>query len=207
MSISSRVHLVATTAATLFLSLALALPAIASDAYRFEMIVFERPSSASSEQLQRTGEGHEPRQTTAPLASRAVDQRKLGNISYTLKRRGARVLEHVAWVQTPGGRNSNTWYRIGDGRLEGAIRVTRGRFLHVDADLLLHDLDGEQPIHVQLYRRMRSDELHYLDHPRVGIVIRADRVAVEPSPDPTGGGDATAGEPRPAEPQSPPRPS
>jgi hypothetical protein len=192
--------------ATLLLALAITLPAIASDAYRFEMIVFERPTSATAEQFERTDETYEPRITTARLDSRAVGERELGNISYTLKRRGARVHEHIAWVQKPGSRNSDTWYRIGNDRLSGAIRVTRGRFLHVDADLLLSDLGGDQPIHVQLYRRMRSDELHYIDHPRVGIVIRADRVGNESTPDPTDSGDATAGEPRPAEPQAVPQP-
>jgi hypothetical protein len=191
--------------ATLFLFLTAALPATASDLYRFEMIVFERPHTSSSEEMARAAENHEPRSTKDRLASRSIEERKLGNISYTLRQKGVRIHEHVAWVQTPDGRNSDVWYRIGNDRLDGAIRVTRGRFLHVDADILLYD-GAEPPIHAQLYRRMRSDELHYIDHPRVGIVIRADRVENDAA-DPVDSGDETAGEPRPAEPRTVPQPS
>jgi len=34
------------------------------------------------------------------------------------------------------------------------------------------------PYRVQLHRRMRSGETHYVDHPRLGILIRSERVAV-----------------------------
>ena len=49
----------------------------------------------------------------------------------------------------------------------------------------------------RLYRRMRSDELHYLDHPKLGIVVRADRLKPQAEPDTA---DASGGETKPAEP-------
>ena len=44
---------------------------------------------------------------------------------------------------------------------------------------------------------MRSDELHYLDHPKLGIVVRDDRLKPQAEPDTA---DASGGEPKPAEP-------
>ena len=167
------------------------------DAYRFEMVIFERPNAATVE-----FRAEEPGELDAGLShgrlnALAVGGRKLGGVAYTLRKKGMIVHEHLAWVQKPGGRNSQRWYSVGDGRLSGLVRVTRGRFLHIDADLLLRDVNTAQPLRATLYRRMRSDELHYLDHPKLGIVIRADRLKPRVEPD---AADGNGGEPKPAEP-------
>jgi hypothetical protein len=84
--------------------------------------------------------------------------------------------------------------------LEGTVGVTLGRFLHFRADLFFHApglglapvavaLDGNgvarvdplptlKPAYMALSesRRMRSDEVHYLDHPKLGLVVRIDPV-------------------------------
>ena len=78
--------------------------------------------------------------------------------------------------------------------LEGVLRVTLSRFLHLEAELSYREktpalvdsdnpfsvLDDEQAnlqkesvIHLkQKRRRMRSSELHYVDHPVLGILIQ-----------------------------------
>ncbi len=64
----------------------------------------------------------------------------------------------------------------------GLIRVYRERFLHAVIDLRLHwravgrDFDADEQIRAPLHRmsehrRMRSGELHYLDHPAMGVLI------------------------------------
>jgi hypothetical protein len=89
-------------------------------------------------------------------------------------------------------------------QLEGTIDVTIGRFLHLHANLWRHtpglgmellDLPvesidgGPEPLQMwmlnaQRYvalnesRRMRSGELHYLDHPHFGVLVRIDPVAL-----------------------------
>ena len=77
--------------------------------------------------------------------------------------------------------------------LSGGLRVSRERFLHVETDfrwlepgrdeqapraaLASAALDDLEPVVVmQERRRMRGDELHYLDHPRLGMLIRVKRV-------------------------------
>jgi hypothetical protein len=78
--------------------------------------------------------------------------------------------------------------------LEGILRVTLARYLHLEAELRLRDklpettsdnpfevLDNETPvadmekqgiIHLKQHRRrIRSKELHYIDHPVLGILL------------------------------------
>ena len=90
--------------------------------------------------------------------------------------------------------------------LSGSVEVTLGRYLHFQARLnYLAPALGTQPYQVALSpqgtstpagperseqlqqrgfmtlaqsRRMRSEELHYIDHPKLGIVVRIDPVTV-----------------------------
>jgi hypothetical protein len=91
-----------------------------------------------------------------------------------------------------------------DHELVGSVGVTLGRYLHFNADLFFHGpglglapaeavmrgtgesllLPATAPpakaVYMQLSesRRMRSEELHYLDHPKLGLVVRIDPVTV-----------------------------
>lgn len=77
--------------------------------------------------------------------------------------------------------------------LSGWVRIARERYLHVHLDLRwvdpgrsdsgpldqLHGVfieDMEPVVVMQDQRRMRSGELHYIDHPVLGLVVRVDRV-------------------------------
>ncbi len=84
-------------------------------------------------------------------------------------------------------------------RLDGTVTVTLGRFLHLHPRLVLTEspddegavdvgqadtlvplwMDEEQRLQRYVLdesRRMRSNELHYIDHPRFGILVRIDRM-------------------------------
>jgi hypothetical protein len=182
----------------------------ASDAYIFEMVVFERPGTGNEFWPADPG-NPDPglaRDSLGAGGTLPAASRTLGPIAYTLRQRGMSVLWHGAWRETPGPRNSPSWHWIDAGRISGLVRLTRGRFLHLETDLLLRDAASAQTYRARHYRRMRSDELHYVDHPKVGIVIQARRVPSSATPAPADGG-GTDGEPRPAEPASnePPAPS
>ncbi len=82
----------------------------------------------------------------------------------------------------------------GFAKLEGFVSVTVGRYLHVAPTLWYHaDTLGMQPIALPASahaipgtgdgymalkesRRMRSGELHYIDHPKIGVLVRIDPV-------------------------------
>lgn len=81
-------------------------------------------------------------------------------------------------------------------QLEGRIKISVKRYLHVDFDLVLRRLTtptttneatltalspSYQAYRMQAHRRMRSKELHYIDHPLMGILIIARRYEI---PDP-----------------------
>lgn len=57
--------------------------------------------------------------------------------------------------------------------VDGTVALHLGRFLHLGADLLL-TVGGETPKAWRLReeRRMRSDELHHLDSPRLGVLVK-----------------------------------
>lgn len=104
--------------------------------------------------------------------------RTLGPVAYTLSRKaGYPVLAHVKWrqvVRAPGeavplalarvmGEESETL----PAGLEGDVKVSVSRYLHLETDLRL--VEGEVYA-LQQQRRMRSGELHYLDHPHLGLL-------------------------------------
>ncbi|MBA2409171.1 MAG: hypothetical protein H0V62_05175 [Gammaproteobacteria bacterium] len=98
--------------------------------------------------------------------------------------------------------------------LDGTVKVALGQYLHVYTDLVYREpvttTQGAQPVErsrptasalfeyrVQNQRRMRSRELHYLDHPLVGVLIKitpseeqpeAPESDVAPEPEPGGAG-------------------
>jgi hypothetical protein len=114
------------------------------------------------------------------------------------------VVWHGAWQQPVPPRNEplpilfQAGPRIGDRfTYEGTLAVTLGRFLHLHASLWRESHEngvlphgsfdtGLAPQraaagryeHLDEQRRMRSTELHYIDHPRFGLLVRIDPVSV-----------------------------
>ena len=160
------------------------------DPYDIEIVIFEYPNSDGDEawpedpgQPDLTGAvgdlmpGGLPGQHALRLPE---DAKQLGPVAYTLNRRGLSVRAHEAWRLDVQDRDTPAWYLIGDQRLYGLIQVSKGRFLHLNTDLILKP-DDQQLFRIQLHRRMRNGELHYLDHPKAGIIIRTARVELERS--------------------------
>jgi hypothetical protein len=90
-----------------------------------------------------------------------------------LTRDGFTVHAHQRWRQATPPRNTDNWYRIGDDQLYGLVRVNLGRYLHFATDLVFSDRETGLAHPIRLNRRMRSEELQYIDHPRVGILLTA----------------------------------
>ena len=121
---------------------------------------------------------------------------QLEAVSYTLRRsRGYSPALHLAWRQPIGTARSARplylqWPAGGSGlpEIQGLIELSLNRYLHVDVNFLWNDAPGRragdampvtgrrwEPIRFQASRRMRSGELHYLDHPRMGMLIEIRR--------------------------------
>ncbi len=57
--------------------------------------------------------------------------------------------------------------------LDGTLTLTRSRYLHLAVDLIYTDPKTGLAMQLKESRRMRSGELHYLDHPRFGVLVQA----------------------------------
>ncbi|MCF6281619.1 MAG: peptidoglycan binding protein CsiV [Candidatus Polarisedimenticolaceae bacterium] len=85
-------------------------------------------------------------------------------------------------------------------QLEGSIKISIKRYLHIDIDMVLRRLitplstpteertlttlsPHYQAYRMQMHRRMRSKELHYLDHPLMSILIIARRYEIPQATD------------------------
>ncbi|TVT48613.1 MAG: hypothetical protein FHK82_17650 [Sedimenticola thiotaurini] len=112
-------------------------------------------------------------------------------------------LFHKAWRQPVDPPNSAKPIHLGaeqgDGLplapFEGLIKISVNRYLHVELDLLLRravsintTLNSAEAaltpslgsVRVTGKRRMRSGEIHYIDHPLMGALILISRVEMEP---------------------------
>jgi hypothetical protein len=135
-----------------------------------------------------------------PYRPLPASERQLGNIWTALRNsRNYRPLYHVAWRQQmvdpeqaqklylylppesgkPGPMNPP--------KLEGTVKIGVKRYLHMETDLVLrlpttreggnaHFMGtNHRSYRMQEHRRMRSNKLHYLDHPVLGILVKAKR--------------------------------
>lgn len=119
------------------------------------------------------------------------DELKLGNEYRRLRAVAAyRPLVHAGWVQ-PGLPEADSQpfdlKVLGMPNPSGTIRVHLSRFLHVTLDLtyqadgtgsVLAANDGLDEValapryHLTATRNVRSNELHYFDHPAFGVLVR-----------------------------------
>ena len=118
----------------------------------------------------------------------ADTERQLGAHYQALRNSsGFRPLAYYAWRQPvldrnfapvvalpASGTDSSAPY------IDGTVRVSVARYLHLDLDLQLHTRSRQEEfsseagitprIRLSEQRRMRSKELHYFDHPRFGVI-------------------------------------
>jgi len=150
----------------------------------------------------------EAAEAPATPAPAAADVTWLPESTYHLKAerdalsrsQGYRPLAYLAWRQTlvernqalplqlPAADNRNAAY------VDGTVRVAVERYLHLYLDLQLHlpaaavseqidAPDAEMPeIRLTEQRRMRSNEIHYFDNPRFGVIALI--TPYEPPPEP-----------------------
>lgn len=109
--------------------------------------------------------------------------------------RNLRPLARLAWIQQapPADRGPRLRLRQGEpmsvtvadtllpvslSALEGSVALRRSRFLHLDVDLHFTEeqVDGWRQYQLRDTRRMRRDELHYLDSPKLGVLARVTQV-------------------------------
>lgn len=101
---------------------------------------------------------------------------KLTGIADALKRnRNYQPLAHFGWTQ-PGFPRGEPKYMSIDGLipagtgLSGQIALARGRYLHLTLEIALDSPEDGTRMVLRQTRRMRSNERHYIDHPKFGVI-------------------------------------
>lgn len=102
---------------------------------------------------------------------------ELRNVAARLNTGGYRLLWHQAWVQPATGRSAvdlDLLATLGKGHatpgLTGTIHLAARRFLHLGVELEWQSA-GTLQARMRQQRRMRLNEEHYLDHPRIGVIV------------------------------------
>jgi hypothetical protein len=103
---------------------------------------------------------------------------KLTAVEETLRRsRAYQPIAHVGWTQPGFARNAARYLPVSSlvpatSGLQGQIALSRGRYLHLTLDLVLDGAatgDGSRYV-LRQTRRMRSNERHYIDSPKYGVI-------------------------------------
>jgi hypothetical protein len=126
-----------------------------------------------------TGSADTPAPTapTASFPSLPASKMKLTAIEETMRRsRAYQPVAHIGWTQPGFARNAAKYLSVStlvpaSSGLQGQIALSRGRYLHLTLDLVL-DSQGEsqQRYVLRQTRRMRSNERHYIDSPKFGVI-------------------------------------
>lgn len=109
---------------------------------------------------------------------------------------GGQILFHERWIYPLSKKNTYTpWFKIvGEGKpgetLTGYMQWSIDRYIELDADLRVtredqrYDVNGNMIPDVYVlreFRKLSSQDIHYLDHPAFGVII-ASQMVDQPSP-------------------------
>jgi hypothetical protein len=117
--------------------------------------------------------------TTATFPTLPASKFKLSAVTDSLRRsRNYQPLAHFGWTQPGFSRDAVKAMSInslvpGSAGVVGQVALWRGRYLHLTLDLVYEPRTAEesgQRFVLRQTRRMRSNENHYLDHPRFGVI-------------------------------------
>jgi hypothetical protein len=163
------------------------LPARAASAekestYEIEVVVFENrlPELIGDEVLARDAEARVKKPENAVTPEAAVSGPYLHPaITSLLNQDGHyRVLAHQHWKQTIDARTVARPVRVAavnPAELEGTIRFFMSRHLHLDVNLLFREVttgSGDVVYRLSEQRKLKSQETHYFDHPKLGVLVR-----------------------------------
>lgn len=177
----------------LSLSLLIGLSAQANEGwYQVEVLVFKQQSGDISQPEQFPKVSSQPRAGIELAQSGRVwngdpqsnltSFARLPSSAYILNRalsqfnrmQRYQTLFHASWYEylTPGqaAQPVSVNAQQGSMHLQGSIGVQLQRFLHTQADMELRI--GETYYPLKASAQMRSEELHYLDHPEFGVLIQ-----------------------------------
>lgn len=193
-------------ALALLMSAAIMTPTLAAESwYEVELIVFQQPDPVGSDaelhpveppppKASQTVSLRSPQSGKVPYTQLDTAQLKLGSLYQGLQRSPTyKPLLHLGWRQ-PGLSNAEApaialpaewqpWTNAELPPLHGLVRLRHDRFIHFEVDLRYRPAAAEAgtslaPTYINKQsRRLRSDELHYLDHAALGVIVQVRSLA------------------------------
>jgi hypothetical protein len=169
--------------ALLLLFLAVTVPTLAAEAedrvYQVEIIVFENkiPELVGGEESAAPKLPPLPANAADPTDEAPAGPKLAGVLAALQHDKHYRVLAHHSWVQTAEEKTAVTpvhLHSTGSDELDGVVVFSMSRFLHMNLDLRYRDpSDPASPVYRLVEsRRLKSQENHYFDHPRLGAIVR-----------------------------------
>jgi len=159
-----------------------AAPADKESTYEIEVVVFENrlPELIGDEMLARDADARVKKLESAVTPDAAVSEPYLyPTITSLLDQDGHyRVLAHQHWQQTIDAKTVAKPVRVeatNPAELEGTVRFFMSRHLHLDVNLLFRDTtagSGSVVYRLSEQRKLKSQETHYFDHPKLGVLVR-----------------------------------
>lgn len=167
--------------------------------YDVEVLVFKHKTPAAGGELWPVDPGTldleratelVPIPQTSPLPGDAQPFQQLGGAALTLGTAAGKLaasrdyspLLHLAWRQPVTAQADAPAVHLATEAapgvaptLDGTLRVSRSRFLHIDVDLLLRNPETDTTaglVRLQQTRRVNSGEVHYFDHPLFGLLVK-----------------------------------
>ena len=141
--------------------------------YNVEIVVFRSGSDAGA--LPDTALPAPATESDEDVEITPATADKLGIATNRLrgKNSGFRVLAHVAWTQTPtsfGSQHGASAAQLGLGQnISGRVFLERGQNLNLRVDLTVEDGGHRYRIN-ELRRNVKSSQIHYFDHPAMGVL-------------------------------------
>ncbi|MGR9101067.1 MAG: CsiV family protein [Gammaproteobacteria bacterium] len=150
--------------------------------FHIELIVFAQHGPNSEKFVQSTSRVSWPSNlaeltaSSATGALRRTENKVLGSVYGQLSRSSAyRPLLHVAWIQEVKKNSKSPPVHVfqsggtgGGYPVNGFVRLERGHYIHLSVDM---EYAGSSLIYrLHERRRLLLNEIHYLDHPRFGII-------------------------------------
>ncbi|MGB0956127.1 MAG: CsiV family protein [Panacagrimonas sp.] len=189
-------------AVALLCCLNLAPAAFAADSYRVDVLVFrflgppDESGTQFSSGLPNSTIELTDNQGLQAAGIKILPQEQFGlNPEWASLRASAqfRPLIKLAWIQKQPPEKNGPSLRIKSGEsfvvntgefstqevyeIDGRVGLAKSRYLHLEADLTytLADAGGVRSWRLNERRRLRRDELHHLDSPKLGLLVRVNR--------------------------------
>ncbi len=141
--------------------------------YQIELVVFEHIYDTSSPEADSRVDMERSYARLREMAPVENEARVLNDVAQRIRgSRNFRFIGHASWIQeglsreAAGYVNLDSW--LSNAGISGSATVYLNRYLHLDVQL---SKNTENALFSQK-RRMRSKELHYLDHPKFGILAQ-----------------------------------